>query len=312
MRYISLMVTALTLASLTGANAEDRYPIWLPQWIWQNEPYSDLLRAEQIDDFKLRIAEIEKLDTARRTAEADEKTLQLNRALAQYFSLRDFSRLAPNVEDPASGRAMSLILDPAFPEHMKPVLEKAGHLFLKTALNREVIENAFRRAADNPLPTPSRTVTDGTVTGVTNGYRLYLKSRLKPVSAEAFYDEMKHALTGPADRRPALVISSYSDQTWWGGGYHDFYYRPDTQLNRLSPPGSFLYIRLSTDKMSSGSDSFDNPSFWASKIAHEALHNLGYWHPPYKDARERDEQVKTSLPFIVAYEQEILRAASAP
>jgi len=52
---------------------------------------------------------------------------------------------------------------------------------------------------------------------------------------------------------------------------------------------------------------WNDPAFWASKIAHQSLHGLGYDHPVYKDPADRDaHNMGNRKAFIVAYEFAIL------
>ena len=108
------------------------------------------------------------------------------------------------------------------------------------------------------------------------------------------------------------MISRYTGNAWWGGGWYNFFYREPQRLARLSHARGYLYISLNSDKLAKGVAHHDDPVFWASKIAHEVLHNLSYWHPSYQDPKQRDEMNPPGKrAFIVAYEQSVYERAKA-
>jgi hypothetical protein len=110
-----------------------------------------------------------------------------------------------------------------------------------------------------------------------------------------------------------LLVSSYSGNHWWGGGAYGYFSNPIHQLGRESPPRGYLYIRLNADKLAAPEPGWNDPAFWASKIAHELLHNLGYWHPDYKDPAEREANNQgNNWAFIVAYEIAIYERLKSP
>ena len=137
-------------------------------------------------------------------------------------------------------------------------------------------------------------------------YAFLMTQRARPLDPEQFSTHLRNALTSPSGDPTVLVVSSYSGNVWWGGSYYGYFADPLQQLGRESPARGCLYIRLNIDKLAPREQGWNDPAFWASKMAHELLHNLGYWHPDYKDPAERDANNKdNNWAFIVSYEAAI-------
>jgi hypothetical protein len=300
------LVSALLVSASMASGAEDRYPFRLPDWLWQAPPLVQMLDADDESDLRAQAQRIDELNAAGRNHEADIATNALAAAVGRKFAARDVLKASEIIEDRVSGRRLGVIIDPSIPVTMKPVLTAAVRRILRYATDLKVVSPAFKRSSERPGPIPAAYSDSDGKQSRNPAYQNFLQSVSRPRSAAAFRDQMTMALS-PRNGIPAiLVISSYSGNSWWGGSYYDFYYQSVTQLQRLTPQG-FFYIRLNLDKMVQGQTRFDDPKLWASKIAHELLHNLGYWHPAYKDPADRDQAIREhGLPFIVGYEQAFL------
>ena len=103
------------------------------------------------------------------------------------------------------------------------------------------------------------------------------------------------------------MISRYTGGNWWGSSWYAYFYDQLRRLSRERPSQGYFYMRLNADRMTSPEPGWDDAKFWAAKIAHEVLHNLGYWHPNYADSQERDENNKNDMwAFIVSFEDAVL------
>lgn len=285
--------------------AENRYPLSFPFWLWRDDPrYSVLIDEETRSELDRLQSEALRLRGEEKYAEAQKLEAE-NRALLHHkLAVRDFIRGADIITDPTTGHRLALQLDPQFPKDMQPVLRSAISHYLAQATNSDVVEKAYANAIERAQPFPPETVN-----GDPNPqYWLFNASMSKPPSAKYVIQQMDTALA-PADGSiPLLVISSFSGNPWWGGGIYDVYNIPEFNLTR-NGRGQYFYIRLHTDKMQTGSIRFNDPKFWASKIGHEILHNMGYWHPEFVDPAERDRESRPGeMAFIVAYEKAMLEA----
>ena len=223
--------------------------------------------------------------------------------LLAQLSTRDLARYGNVVTSHDKKRRIALWLDPAFPDHMKPVLQAAISIYLTVATDYSVVTEAYLNSTETAGPIPSKEQEDYLY--------LYSVSAIRPQSVELFTSQLAQVLNSDTDI-PAIVISSYAggkENVWWGGGLYDSYGNPKLWLTRVNPKG-FLYIRLNSDRMASDQIRHDDPKFWASKISHEIAHNLGYWHPSYASPDERDTIASVrNRPFIYAYELAVLAAA---
>lgn len=309
--YVALALATVQLLLLQPVAAADysRYPYWLPEWLWkQGGPLARLVDEADRADLEKKIEQVRQLPNE--SSELSKLTYVATSAASEMFSGRDLRWGANVVSDTATGRQILVHLDPSFPDRMKPVLLKAIALFLNVATDPGVIEQALRQVDDHPEPFPPEDVKDQDKPTPNPAYQNYLQSLLRPTSAESFAADMNDALTLSSKNVPILIIARYDGNPWWGGGYYDYYFASAPRLKRLAPQGYF-YIRLNSEKMTEGQIRFDDPSFWASKISHELLHNLGYWHPNYADPAERDRNTAKSAPFIIGYERAVLAKLDA-
>jgi hypothetical protein len=189
------------------------------------------------------------------------------------------------------------------------LLEAIG-IFTEVATNDDVITEAFTNSIEFPAPMPkkydsSRSNPDS-IRKYSDDYAFFLNCRAKPASVMQFKTQLSAALTSTTGDPALLIISSYSGNNWWGGSYYNYFNSTNQRLSKFTPLEGYLYIRLNTDSFMTK----HTPAFWASKIAHEILHNLGYWHPDYADPSERDaNNIGRNKAFIVAYEYAILKKA---
>jgi hypothetical protein len=292
--------------------AEERYPFRLPDWLWIDDPrYSILISDSYKQEILTKLKQAELAELEKRDLDAERLEKEAVKLLHSLLSLREIVRGATLVHETTSNRTIAVHIDPQFPADMRPVIEQAITIYLRLATNRDVVAKAMASSVEKPDPMPSE---KGTAEGGDSPnplYINYLQSVQKPESEGLFIREVDAALSRSSVSPPLLVISSYRGGVWWGGGIYDFFRQPVFALSRIEPAG-FLYIRLNADKMAVGSPRYNDPKFWASKISHEVLHNLGYWHPPYKDPQEREKYNKGNTgSFLVAYEKFILEAADA-
>ena len=302
-RLAFLSALAVMLVAAT-AQSEERYPFRLPEWLWaDDERYSSLVDESERSKIQALLAEAAALKAAKLDAAADAKESAATALINGQFSRRDLIRAAPVVK--GGSFELALHLDPKFPAEIQPVLTEAAAIFLQLATREDIVAKAFALGGDRPEPWPER----GTDGRLNPAWQFAMRSIVKPASVRSFIAGMD-AVLKPADLDlPLLVISSYAGGVWWGGGIYDFYRSSDVQLKRLGAQG-FLYIRLNLDRMAPDNPQRLDPGFWASKIAHEILHNLGYWHPNYADPAERDRlNSGPQRAFLVAYETALFEAA---
>jgi hypothetical protein len=310
---VLLSVTATT-AWAQGFSA--RYPDRIPDWLWDRPVHQHLLPVDVVTGLR---ADIVKLAALREQGKADEAVAlgtDLARRLSARFSARDLAVDATVVRNPRNGATLAVQLDPAFSAEARGTLLKAAQAFVDSALDRQVIRRAFDRSTLKPAPWPAefvikegKPVLDALQRPTyTDAHGLIKVSRVRPDDALQFERHL-HSVLVPAGPDPTLlVISSYRGNPWWGAGRYGFHANPAQQLARESPPQGYLYIRLNTDKLAAPEPGWNDAAFWASKIAHESLHTLGYWHPEYPGGpAERDANNGGSQwAFIVSYEMALL------
>jgi hypothetical protein len=301
---LGLLLIVVAAGSAKAQNFDiSRWPPRLPDWLWQNGSLRPLFDDDDIVDLQIAIKHANALGDAGRGHEQDIENAKIARSLASMVARRDAVRLATIVTDPTSNRKMALFLDPQFSPDLQEVLKEAVSIVLRFATNDDIIGGALDASVERAEPFPSQTIiVDGK--SINNpAYQNYLQSKSKPHDSNEFKRDMANALSPDDGVLPLLVISRYSGNVWWGGAYYDFYNMSSQQLQRLRPQGYF-YIRLNSDRMTSTSPHVHEPEFWAAKIAHEMLHNLGYWHPNYLDPAERDRsQQGPAKSFMVTYEE---------
>jgi hypothetical protein len=288
-----------------------RYPYRIPDWLWQDQRRTSIISVEKRKEIDNDIKKLKELQEAKETAAASEKEAEIIEKLSRSFTLRDLTADSFVVTDENTGTKLAVQIDPSFDESAKQTLKAAVPLYLRYALNDEVIHRAFEDSIDTPSPMPDiYQMKDGQPvvdefghTTYTKDYKFYLNTRPRPTDPLSFKQQLKEALSTPTGDPALLVISRYTGNVWWGGAYYDFFHNPTQQLPRLAPARGFLYIRLNSDKMKTGVSHWNDPKFWASKFAHEMLHNIGYWHPNYTDPAHRDaNNAGNKKAFIVAYE----------
>lgn len=311
----ALIAGALLLATAAlGADVVDRYPNRLPEWLWDVESTAHLLTADELISLRRDIdrhAALSRLSDP----QADLLGPEIAARLARKFAVRDLARDAFAVRNPAYGIDLAVRMDPAFSPQASRTIRGALRRLMQVALDDDVIRTALARATALPAPVPGKYETrEGQVVVdeagrkvLTPAYAFFLRQRALPASAQDFAAHLKGALSS-IDGDPALlVVSSYQGKQWWASAYTGYSTEPMHRLAREAPGRGYLYISINTDKLLAPEPGWDDQDFWASKIGHELLHNLGYWHPAYKDPAERNaNNAGMSWAFIVSYEAAIL------
>ena len=281
--YVVLALQSALTGCSAGATGEpdlSRYPRRVPEWLWQDPRHAGLVSPALRAGVERDLRQAGSMRVFGETPAVLRKERQVARRLAAAFSAGDLAHGAPVFACPRDGLALAVRIDPAFDAQARRTLSTASQLFVRYALDAAVIERAV--AASGPRDRAS--------------LETHLRRALSPHSGE------------PA----VLVISSYRGNAWWGGAKLNFFNDPTYHLCRVPPPRGYLYIRLNTDKLRASEPHGQHPAFWAGKIAHEVLHNLGYTHPWYKDPADRDARNRgTVQAFVIAYEREVFRRASA-
>jgi hypothetical protein len=262
----------------TGGPDLSRYPGRVPDWLWQDPRYDDLIAPVLRGALDRELKQIESMRVFGETPAVLRKEREVARKLAGIFSLGDLCEGACVVTDPGRGLALAVQIDPAFDEHARRTLVEAAQLFVRHALDDAVIERALAAA--------------------------------RPPDAAGLAVQLRRALSARSGEPALLVISRYRGNDWWGGAKLNFFNDRTYHLSRVPPPRGYLYIRLNADRLRPGEPHGRDTAFWAGKIAHEVLHNFGYSHPPYKDPADRDARnQRDGKAFVVAYETEIRERA---
>lgn len=272
----------------TGGLDLSRYPRRVPEWLWQDPRHgrrvSPALRAELERDLK----QVGSMRVFGETSPVLRREREVARKLAAAFAVADLAEGAPVVTGPAHGLALAVQVDPTFDGQARRTLLEASRLFVRHALDDGVIDQAL---------------SDSTRQGQ--------GEHGPPRDASSFKAHLRQALA-PSGGEPALlVISLYRGNAWWGGAKLNFFHDRTYHLSRVPPPRGYLYIRLNADKLRPAEPHGQDPAFWAGKIAHEALHNLGYTHPRYRDPADRDARNQPGrMAFVVAYETAVREKAN--
>ena len=324
--WLTLLIVAVALVRY-GNNTEtgnqpnldmnERYPYRLPDWFWQSPTNAHLLSPQDVISTRNDIAKLAAL-----TNPVAKRTLENHIAewLASKFTVRDLIISSYVVSSPKNQVSLAVLIDPSFDPGVRTLLQDAALRFIEVAFDPEVIKKAFDRSTQQPSPMPAVYELKAGVPKVdeinrpvySEDYAFYRQQRVKPASIEAFLLQLRNALTTPAGDPAVLLISRYSGDAWWGGGYNNFYAMPLQQLKREVPACGYLYIKLNADKLKQPEPDWNDINFWASKIAHELLHNMGYWHPEYKNPEERNANNRENeWAFIVSYEFAILEKLKA-
>lgn len=310
---ITLLVALLPIfeVATNAADVNARYPYRLPDWFWQAPEQSHLISTAEFITLKGDAQKLKALQQLEDSSAADSLEEDIAKRLSAKFAARDLAFGAYVATDAKTGTSLAVQFDPMLDEKTKDTLKKATSLFLSVALDAEVIKQALARSTATPSPMPpmyemkdGKPVMDEVGRPVfTKDYNFYLTQRALPSSIDAFTKQLRDALSAPGGDSTALFISQYSGNVWWGGSWYGYFNSPIHQAGREKPSRGYLYIRLNTDKLTEPQPHWDDPVFWASKIAHEVLHNFSYWHPAYKDPAERDaSNHDNEWAFIVSYE----------
>jgi hypothetical protein len=295
-------------------NVNERYPFRVPDWLWQQPDQSYVLNTEDFLSLRQDVAKLAELKKLPNTTAADALKEDIARRLARKYTVRYLDRAAIIVSDSGSGRSLALRFDPTFEESEKAMLVEAAKLFLAHALDRDVIEKAWARSTATPKPMPAQYEMENGQPKLdaagrpvfTDDYSRFLGFRMKPASGAVFAEQMGTALSSRDGDPPALVISRYRGNVWWGGSYIGFFNDPLQRLCAELPDRGYLYIKLNADKLAPSEPHYNDPIFWASKLAHECTHSIGYDHPGYKDAAERDANNSgNEWAFVYSYEMSL-------
>ena len=317
-KYCYFIVAILLFGLSFAAKADeevDRYPVWLPQWLWDVPEYAYLLTPE--NTILLR----QKINTASALAEKvpDSKALDAaeqdaTSSIARMFSTRDFTADSFISRNQLSGISLAVRIDPMFSDEAKETIKKGVDRYLEVALDPKVIEIAFNRSTNMPTPAPIKYEMEKNAPKLdelgrqifTENYAFMARQRVQPLDTKQFTEHLRGALHVSNGDPRLLVISQYTTQIWWGSSYYNYFDDPIKNLGRDTTAQGFLYIRLNSDKLKEPTEGWNDPDFWASKIGHEILHNLGYWHPAYTSIEERDQNNKgNSWAFIYSYEKAV-------
>lgn len=301
-------------ADLFAQDVNGRYMYRVPDWLWKQQRFAAMIPPETRRSLEYDIQVLNALADLDDDSAHDEKGDQIARQLSGLLALRDLTADTITFEHLSENTRLALQVDPEFSQDARVTICDAAERFLTVALDDSVIQEAIDSSIDTPSPMPEMyELEDGSPKKdefgnnvYTPGYAFYLRQRHRPKDVASFKSHFRQALSTPTGDAALLVISQYAGNVWWGGGYYDFYHQDVQQLSRLRPSRGFMYIRLNADKLNQGEAHYDDPVFWASKIAHEVLHNIGYWHPGYTDPAHRDANNQgNTKAFIVAYESEI-------
>lgn len=315
-RILALSLVSICYVSTsTAGDVNERYPYRVPDWLWDTARTSYLLSPEDVLTLRSDIAKLAELEKVPDSRAADSLEDDIAKRLSDKFSLRDLAVGSFIVKEPSSGIDLAVQIDPAFNAQSRATIQSAVSRFVKIALDPEVIKKAYERSTLTPTPMPEMfKLKDGKQEmdaigrpEFTSNYAFYLKQRVRPTDPEHFTAHLRNAMVNSDGEASILVISKYSGNVWWGGGYYNYFSNPIQQVAREGPGRGYFYVRLNSDRFVQPEVGWNDPNFWASKIAHEMLHNLGYWHPDYKDPAERDMNNKgVSWNFAVSYEAAIL------
>jgi hypothetical protein len=303
-------------------NVNERYPFRMPDWLWDTPATAHLLTPEEVLALRVDIARLAQLENTSNSLAAENLGNDIAKRISSQFTIRDMARGAYIANHQQSGVALAVQIDPTFDATSQGTIKRAVSRLVEVALDPTVIQRAFERSTTTPGPMPPQFEVENGKPKVdpigrhilTSDYRSYLRYRVRPMTAELFTAELRNALADASLEPAVLVISRYSGNDWWGGATHNYYINPVQHVGRESPARGYFYIRLNSDKFSKDQAGWNDPDLWASKIGHELLHNIGYWHPTYKDLSERDAHNKgeNNWSFLVAYEDAILQRLQEP
>jgi hypothetical protein len=292
----------LAPGALAASLDVSRYPFRIPDWLWQDAHRTRTLSPSSKQQLDATLDLLKRIEDSPYEEEINQRADDLTAKLNSAFNVRDLAINGVIITDETTGLDLVLQFDPIFTYDQRAMLATAAKRFLSVALSSDVIAEAIARSSDAPVGAP-------TESDAPDQFRIFVQSRRQPPNADAFRVALKRVLSTTALGDPAvLVISAYSGNLWWGCGILNFNTYMRYKVGRDEAPEGFLSIALNTDKPRPTEPHWDDPSFWASKIAHEILHNIGYWHPNYLNPDERDRANSSDHDnaFIIAYENRIL------
>jgi hypothetical protein len=290
-------------------DVNERYPFRIPDWLWQDERRLTQISPAERKSLEYDIQIVKALQQLDDSTASDVKDNEIAGKLCRYFSISDLCAGGTTFRNETTGVALCVQIDPEFNAAQKKTLLSGVELLLACALDDGVIANAIKKSIVEPSPMPPK-FDEQDSAQLSDAYKFYLTHRPKPESVDQFKSHLRLAFSSPTGDPGLICISKYHGNVWWGGAYYDFFHVPEMQLSRFAPEHGFLFVRLNSDKMQPSEPSWDEPAFWAAKMSHELLHNLGYWHPSYADPDERDRNNQgDKKAFMVAYEQEIYSKA---
>ncbi len=303
---LSIFISTMGSSQIKYSRMEDH----LPDWLWKNEKYNVIVDSNSKREIAFKVSTLSNLSYEKFPDQHWALEKEVANSIANKFALVDLEKDASIVEN--SKINLALQIDPYFDERSRNTIKKAAQIFIDIALDDAVISEAMNSSIDKPTPFPemySKYNQQNWEENVySDEYELYFLSRSKPRNVESFKKQLKQALSVENGDPAFLVITAYDNDVWWGRAYINFYYRNFQQLSRLSPAHGYLNIGFNVDSLKARQD----PTFWASKVAHECLHNIGYWHPGYNNVAERNENNRgNQQAFIVAYERAILKKAKS-
>lgn len=277
----------------------DRYPYRFPDWLRKSEMINPFFTAKTQKSLDTLI-DLMQIASKNNMPNADSLWEEITTRINKNLSLLDAEKGAVIV---GNKNKIALHLDPNFDPNFQKILLRAANIFCDIALDKKVIKEAFDSSSYDLYPLPE--MYDSTK-GFTSKYLDFLECRKKPFSKAQFATQLSNVFNTLTGDPVLLIISSYQEEIWWGYSYYNYYYYTVNHLSKFSPTSGYLYFGFNTQKY----PTYNDTAFWASKIAHELLHNLGYWHPVYKNAEDRDKNnIGKQQAFIVAYERAILRRA---
>lgn len=306
---------------LTPPDVNARYAARVADWLWSNSTYNGFINEALREEIELDIRLYE--GTRGQDGDAaskffDRTELEIAAKLSKKFAIRDLTAGLPIHSNFAEDMGLCVAVDPKFSDRSQALIQSAVDLLLQVAVDPLVIQNALDTSIAAPTPQPEMyQMKDGQPVLDRYGNKLFdaeyqfmRENRVLPPSVEFLQNQIKSALPGKKQGPGLLVVSHYTGNDWWGGGYYGFFSTDAFQLKREQPAQGYLYIRLNEDQMQQDAEHFDDPAFWASKISHEILHNLSYWHPAYASPMDRENNNQgNQKAFIYAYELSVFEAA---
>ncbi len=247
----------LGLQSMAQSIRYSRIQNRLPDWLWQDGSFDWALDSTDKAAITKKLDELNKIDGKKYPKERWEATKDLSKTISSYFALADIIKDLP--AESFHDISLAFKIDPYFDSISRRTIAAAIRIFARTALNKDVINEAFRNSIENCTPFPDKLKDE-------EEYSTYRFCRSKPRTEASFTEQLKEVL-GAANGDPALLlVTAYDGDKWWGYAYLNFYYRPFAQLTRLYPARGYFHVGFNVDSLIAHPD----PVFWSSKVAHES------------------------------------------